>query len=512
MLLSLTLILFVFTAPVSAASAGTDTTHSSHVKKIKPQQSVTSGSVTVEGTKIDYTAKAGTIILKNREGKPTASMFYVAYTKKGVSDKSHRPVTFFWNGGPGSSTVWLHMGAFGPLRVQTADHTHTKAAPYKLLNNNYSLLDATDEVFIDAVGTGYSRVLGKDKGGVGKGSDFYGIDSDAQSFAQFIERYISQNNRWNSPKYIFGESYGTTRAALLSKILEEQDDIDLNGVVLLSCVLNFEAYSFNTGNDLPYELFLPSMAAVAWYHHKLPNRPEKLKPFLKKVEQFALGDYAAALAQGDKLDATTRSNIIERLHDFTGLDKQYISKANLRVTGLEFEKELLNKSDSTVGRLNARFAGPTMDPMSVTASYEPNDAAISSAYISTFNHYAHTVLDFGKNMMYRPFGGGRWDWKHGHRSHGQTWPGLPNVAADLANAMKYNPQLQVLVNNGYFDLGTPFYATVYSFDHMNIPPGLIKNIHMEYYHSGHMVYLHKESLKNLHDNTARFIKNTDNLK
>ncbi len=486
-----------------------------HVTPPKEQQSVTAGSVTIQGKRIEYTATTGTIILKDDNGKPTASMFYVAYTKKGTDNPTDRPVTFFWNGGPGSSTVWLHMGAFGPKRVETNDHTHTPAAPYKLLNNDNSLLDVTDEVFVDAVGTGFSRIIGKDKGGAGKPDDFFGVDADAQSFAHFIRNYLSDFNRWNSPKYIFGESYGTTRAALLSKVLGMRESIDLNGVILLSSIIDFHTASYNAGNDLPYELFLPSMTATAWYHHKLPNQPENLQPLLKEVEHFALTDYAEALAQGNNLDESKRSEIIGKLHMYTGLTESYINKANLRVTAGEFEKELLADSSMTTGRLDSRYSGPTMDPLSQTREYDPHSASISSAYVSLFNQYVHNELKFGKNMHYRPSYGGAnrdWEWKHRNSTNGQAWPGSPNVAVDMAQAMKYNPNLKVMVNSGYFDLGTPFFATDYTLDHMDIPADLQKNIESEYYESGHMVYLHLPSLKRLHDNVAAFITKTDNVK
>ena len=478
----------------------------------KPKTEVTQGSVTVEGHKIDYKATAGNIYLTNNEGDTTARMFFVAYDKVNKPKGSNRPVTFFWNGGPGSASVWIHMGAFGPRRVKINDHSHTPAAPYQLLNNNYSLLDATDEVFVDAVGTGFSRIINKKKGGAGRPDEFYGVDPDAQSFAQFIRKYITKYNRWNSPKYIFGESYGTTRAALLSKDLEMGQDIDLNGVVLLSSILDFHTASFNAGNDLPYELFLPSMTAVAWYHHKLPNQPAKLVPLLDQVKHFALNQYANALAQGNNLSTAERSDIASKLHQYTGLPESYIKKADLRVTGAEFGKELLADSNETTGRLDARFTGPTMDPLSETREYDPHSAAFSSAYISLFNNYVHNVLKYGRKMHYRPFGGGSWKWKHPVRTHGQAWPGSPNVAVDLTEAIKYNPHLKVLFNSGYFDLGTPFFATDYTVDHMNLPKKLQGNIQREYYRSGHMVYQHVPSLKRLHDNVAAFINKTDNLK
>jgi len=476
----------------------------------KEQKSVTQGSVTVEGQRIDYDATAGTIILKNDKGEPTGSMFYVAYTKRGVKNEKQRPVTFFYNGGPGSSTVWLHMGAFGPDRVVTADHTHTPAAPYQIVNNVYSLLDVTDEVFIDAMGTGYSRILSKDKGGVGEPKDFYGIDADTASFAQFISRYLSANGRWNSPKYLFGESYGTTRSAALVNYLQKHDDMDLNGVILLSSILDFRTASFNAGNDLPFETFLPSYAAVAWYHKKLPNQPAKLQPFLREVEKFAMTEYAQALNQGNALSQSEFEAVANKLHAYTGLSAAYIKKANLRVTASEFEHELLNGQDLTTGRLDARFTGPSMDPLGETADYDPQSAAISSAYVSAFNDYTRNTLKFETDKSYLPEKFHKWDWQHKNPNTGQAWPGLPNVAVDLAEAMKYNPDLQVLVNSGYFDLATPYYGTIYTMDHLPIQKNLQDHVHMAYYDSGHMVYAHTPSLKELHDNTAKFIKSTDN--
>ncbi|MBN2638976.1 MAG: hypothetical protein JXR65_07805 [Bacteroidales bacterium] len=489
--------------------------HSAKILIAKPEfrNVTTDGSVTVEGKKIDYTATAGNIYLTNDQGDTTARMFYVAYAKKGVQP-DHRPVTFFWNGGPGSASVWIHMGGFGPQRVKINDHSHTPAAPYTLQNNEYSLLDVTDEVFVDAVGTGYSRIIDSKEGGAGTPSEFYGIDGDGHSFAQFIRKYLSQFNRWNSPKYIFGESYGTTRAAVLSKELETQQSIDLNGVILLSSILDFHTASFNPGNDLPYELFLPSYTAVAWYHHMLPNQPKELLPLLKEVKQFALTDYAEALARGNNLDPATRASIVNKLHEYTGLPLDYLEKASMRVTGAEFEKELLSSKDETTGRLDARFIGPTMDPLSQTAETDPHSNAFSSAYISLFNDYAHSVLHYGQNMHYRPFAGNirQWNWKHRVPMAGQGFGGTPNVAVDLVQAIKINPDLKVLVNSGYFDLGTPFFATDYTVDHFDLPKSLQNNVEEKYYFSGHMVYQHQPSHKKLHDNVAEFIRETDNLK
>lgn len=510
-LLILLIGLYALSAMAFARAPATQPGVASHAVPPKEEQSVTHGSVTVEGRRIEYDATTGTIILRNQKGVPTGSMFYVAYTKRGVKNPSRRPIMFFYNGGPGSSTVWLHMGAFGPYRVVTADHTHTPAAPYGLVSNQYSLLDATDEVFIDAMGTGYSRIIDKDHGGAGVPKDFYGVDADVKSFAQFISRYLSKNGRWNSPKYLYGESYGTTRSAALVNYLERHDDMDMNGVILQSSILDFRTASFNAGNDLPFELFLPSYAAVAWYHHALPNRPARLQPLLRQVEHFAMNDYAHALLMGNALSTSQFTEIANKLHQYTGLSTAYIEKANLRVTASEFEHQLLSSQDLTTGRLDARFVGPSMDPLSEVAYYDPQAAAISSAYVATFNYYVHHTLKFGSGRRYIPETYHPWDWKHVNPTTGQTWPGSLNVAVDLADAIKYDPNLQLQVNNGYFDLATPFYATLYTMNHLQIPKDLQDHIHMEYYHSGHMLYVHFPSLKTLHNNVVRFIDSTDNL-
>ncbi|MDE2234220.1 MAG: peptidase S10 [Gammaproteobacteria bacterium] len=513
LVLYLSLALSVLALPAFAADKPSAKPAAGSAASATPQETATQGSVTVEGHRIDYKAIAGTLILKNKEGKPTGSMFYVAYLKDGA-DPAHRPVTFFYNGGPGSSTVWLHMGAFGPRRVVTEDHTHTPAAPYQLVNNDYSLLDATDEVFIDAMGTGFSRILGKDQGGVGTPKDFYGVDADGRSFAQFITEFLSKYGRWNSPKYLFGESYGTTRSAVLANDLETDDDVDLNGVVLLSEILNFNINAdfpeINPGVDLPYELMLPTFTATAWYHHKLPNQPAELQPLLQQVEQFAVNDYAKALQAGSTLDPTAKQHMAEQLHNYTGLPVSYLLRANLRVTAPEFEHELLLDSDEVTGRLDSRFSGPVMDPLSQASEYDPQSAAISSAYVAAFNDYVRKDLKFGEGMRYRPeinvFP--EWDFKHQQPGAPFALPFTPNVMPDLASAMIYNPDLKVLLNSGYFDLATPFYAAVFTMHHLPMPDKLQSNIQYAFYNSGHMVYAHIPSLKAIHDNTAKFIEST----
>jgi carboxypeptidase C (cathepsin A) len=492
--------------------------------------STTEGVLNGGGGHIAYTAVAGTITVGatdeedaqlGADGKPepgspaslekdpkdapaTAKMFYVAYFKKD-SDPETRPITFLYNGGPGSSTVWLHMGSFGPKHVETPDDQHLPAAPYKLIDNPNSLLDTSDLVFIDMPGTGFGRLYGKDPE-----KAFWGIDEDGHAFARFIARFISKYNRWNSPKYLFGESYGTTRSAVVANILENEDNIDLNGVILLSQIFNFtsdiDAARTNPGIDLPFETGLPTFAATAWYHHKLPNQPAELEPFLKEVEAYAMGDYARALAQGTDLSQSEKQAVAEKLHDYTGLSVAYLTRADLRVSGGGFTKNLQIDNDLTTGRLDTRFSGPNLDPLSEESEYDPQSSAISSAYVSLFNDYVRRDLKYGVGETYLPlaqFGGHEWDLKHNGN------PIDMNVSADLATAMKTNPRLKVLVNGGYYDLATPFYAALYEDKHLPIPESLAKNIQYAWYESGHMVYVRDESLKKLHDTVAEFIRSTD---
>ena len=492
-----------------------------------PSESATNGSVSVGGARIDYQAIAGTLVVHPKgwddavpppeaEGgddkNPTAeaAMFYVAYMKHGA-DPATRPITFLYNGGPGSATVWLHMGAFGPQRVVTADGVHSPAAPYHLVNNDESLLDASDLVFIDAPGTGFGRIAGKDKE---KG--FYGIDADAHAFGEFIQQFLAKYHRFDSPKYLFGESYGTTRSANLVNLLETEKAIDFNGVILLSQILNFDlsvdGAEVNPGVDLPYELALPTYAATAWYHHRLDPKFGDLTALLKDVEVFALGDYASALAAGATLPADKRREVIGKLHDYTGLPAAYIDRANLRVSGGEFEQNLQLDHEITTGRLDSRFSGPVIDPLEKEAEYDPQSAAISSAYVSSFNDYVRQVLKYGEGKTYINYAEvyKSWDMKHKPPGSDDASDRAGNVMPDLANALKYNPTLKVQMEYGYFDLATPFFEGLYEMHHLPMPASLQGNIEFRAYRSGHMVYANLDALKQLHDNVADFIHRTDN--
>jgi carboxypeptidase C (cathepsin A) len=518
-------------ATLPAASASADAVIAAAVKSedpkivtFKPEQQASKGSVTVAGKRLDYDAYAGTFVVHlkgyddvpqnvnkdDKIGPAEASMFYAAYFKGGVPS-AQRPITFLFNGGPGSSSVWLHMGAFGPRRVVTLDNAHTPAAPYSLVNNEYSLLDASDLVFIDAPGTGFSRVAGKDRE-----KAFFGVDPDAHAFAEFITDFLSKWGRWNSPKYIFGESYGTTRAAAVVHLLQTDSGVDLNGIILLSQCLNYDVLpdypELNPAVDQPYELWLPSYAATAWYHHRLPAAPKDLPSLMADVEHFTSGEYAAALDAGSTLEPAERAAVVKKLHEITGLPPAYIEKANLRISQGEFQKALLDDADLTTGALDTRFSGPTLDPMSKEAGYDPQSAAISSAYVSAFNDYVRKELKFGEGKAYRESLNLQ-DWNFSHRPPGsrQELNQQVNVMPDLAAAMKLNPNLKILVNGGYFDLVTPFFEGVYEMRHLPIPAALQKNIDFKFYESGHMVYAHEASLKALHDNVAEFIRHTNNL-
>ncbi len=440
-----------------------------------------------------------------------ASMFFAYYAKKGMGAGA-RPITFLFNGGPGSATVWLHMGAFGPKRVVTADNAHTPAAPYTLVDNTGSLLDASDLVFIDAPGAGFSRIAGKEKE-----KAFWGVDEDAHAFAEFVNQFLTRYSRWNSPKYIFGESYGTTRAAVLANLLENNYAVDLNGVIMLSQILSFDMSAdgpqVNPGVNLPYQLALPTYAATAWYHDKLPGKkPADLRTFLGAVQKFAMGDYALALQAGAALNEKQRRAVAGRLHAYTGLSTDYILKADLRIDGGMFEQNLQDAGETTTGRLDTRFKGPTLDPLAKEANYDPQSSAISSAYISAFNDYARTQLKYGDGRKYFLFAPlNDWNFKHQQPGQGQALQNPLNVMPDIAAAMIQNPNLKVQLNAGLYDLATPYYEGIYEMRQLPIPRKLQGNIEYKQYESGHMVYAHEESLKEIHDSVADFIRRTDNL-
>jgi carboxypeptidase C (cathepsin A) len=477
----------------------------------KEESSATDHTIRLGGQVIPYRAVAGTTLLRNDKGEPTGLMYSVAYTRTDVKDPSTRPVSFFYNGGPGSATLWLHLGAFGPRRAFTSDAAFTPPAPYRLVDNTETLLDKTDLVFIDAMGTGYSRILAP-----ATTKDFYGIDEDVDAFAQFIRTYLNRNNRWNSPKFLVGESYGTFRSAALVNHLQTREGMHFNGVVLISTVLDMSTITFGPGDDRSYVYYLPSYAAVAWYHRVLHSRPPELEAFLAEARRFAQGDYAAALAKGARISAEEKQAAAARMAAFTGLSEEYLLKANLRVTLAQFNVELARGRGLTTGRIDARFTGFTQNLLSEFAQGDPEGPAVGGAFTALINTYNHEELKFGRDRTYHTSSGGarEWNWKRRPATGGFPgapvrgggfFPGAPNVEGDLAQAMITNPRLLIEVENGIYDMATPFFATEFTMDHLGLPAEIQGHVEMKYYPAGHMMYLHDESRVRLHDNISAFI-------
>ena len=470
----------------------------------KEESSVTEHTIRLGGQTIPYKATASTTLLKNDKGDPAALLFSIAYTRSDVKDASTRPLAFIYNGGPGSSSVWLHMGAFGPRRIVTANAPQaTPPSPYKVVDNTDCLLDKTDMVFIDPVGTGYSHAVGK-----AQGKDFWGVDEDVKSLAQFILTYVSRNNRWNSPKFLIGESYGTFRSAALSHYLQSTNHMDFNGIVLVSSVLDVGTLSFKIGNEMPYVFYVPSYAAAAWINKMLKDRPDDLEAFLGEARQFASTEYLAALMKGSKLADAEKAGIAKKLSRFTGLSEDYLVKANLRVSLPQFNAELERSKGLTTGRYDARFTGPTYDLLTEQAEYDPSYTAVAGAFTAAINSYLREDLKFMSDRTYEilSFEPGRnWNWKHTVPGGGSFFPGSPNVEDDLIAAMLFNTHLQVQVENGYFDMATPFFATEWTMDHLLLPTSLRGNIHLDYYTAGHMMYLNDADHDKLAANVRAFI-------
>ena len=454
-------------------------------------------SVGVRGG-IAYRATAGTLTIRDKDGKPTASVFYVAYTTPRAPGR-RKPVTFFYNGGPGSASLWLHMGSFGPMRVQTANPEYIRPAPYAFGPNPDTLLDKTDLVFIDAVGTGYSRPLGD-----AKPADFYGVDQDVDAFAKAIMRYVTKNARWNDPKVIFGESYGTTRSAALAYALQDRG-MALNGVVLLSSILNYGIRQ--PGFDQLYIGYLPSYAATAWYHRKAGAGTE-LADWVEQARQFANGPYASALAKGQDLSAEEESQVAQAMSRFTGLSPDFQRRANLRVDLSRFQTELLRDRRQTIGRFDSRYLGTNPDAAGERPDYDPSDTAISGAFIANLHDYLSREIGYDSDMDYRlsarEGGEFRWSWEHRAPGGGQGAQQQPAVTVDLAAAMRTNPYLKVLSLNGYYDMATPFFSTERDLKHMMLEPSQRGNLQFHYYQAGHMVYLNPEELHRMRQDLDRW--------
>jgi len=470
----------------------------------EPASSVTEHQITIGGETVRYQATAGYLVLDDAEEKPVAKFGYTAYVRQGAGEPATRPVTFAYNGGPGSSSIWLHMGVLGPRRIVVADAEFTLPAPYEVVDNEHSILDVSDLVMIDPVGTGYSRPVGE-----AEGEDFWGVDQDIESVARFIKAWTTENGRWASPKILLGESYGGMRSGGVSWELLSTHGMALNGVVLVSPFMSYVSGFDGRGVDLPHVLFLPTLAATAWYHEALADRPEDLEAYIVEVRDFAYREYAPALLAGSRLGAEERAAVAARLARYTGVDEGYWERANLRVTHTQFVKELLRDRKQQAGRIDSRFAGPSFNLLGESMSYDPFNAAVAPAFTAAFLAYYHDELEFGRDMEYRVSGRlfGQWDWSHetpGIGGFGNEVP-FPNTSFDLAWAMGQNPGMKVLVQQGHYDLATPQAATEYAIEHMDLLPELRDNVSIEYYDAGHMMYLHPPSLVKYKEDLARFI-------
>jgi len=495
----------LFALPASAqrtaaapAPAERDTTKTAPTPIPNEMSSATDHTIRIGGQLVPYRATAATMLLKNDKDEAIGALYYTAYTRTDAKDASQRPLAFVYNGGPGSASAWLHMGAFGPRRVVTTDAAPTPPPPYQMVDNPNSLIDVTDMVFIDPVGTGFSKPVGK-----GTGKDFWGVDEDAKALAQFVSQYVSRNGRWASPKYLIGESYGTTRSAVLGDRLQ-RDGMTLNGIVLISSVLDFETLLFAPGHDLSYVLYLPSYAATAAYHKVIPA-PANMGAFLTEVRRYAMGDYAAALAAGATLPADRKAAVAKQLAAYTGLSEDYLLKADLRVPLRQFMAELQRSRGLVTGRLDSRFSGPLPDLLTENAPGDPQSAAITGAFTAAANAYLRGELKFETQDRYVMGGGVQWSWaREGQRG----WATTTYVGSDLTEALVTNPHLRIEIENGYYDLATPFFATEYTVTHLEgLSPDLRDNITLKYYDAGHMMYLYEPALAELKQNVARFIAN-----
>jgi carboxypeptidase C (cathepsin A) len=485
--------------PAAAPEAKAEAKGEEKDKKPAPEEksSRTQHSITLDGQKIPYTATAGTILLKDEDGTAKASVFYIAYTRDGVKDPAARPVTFSFNGGPGAASLWVHMGAFGPKRVERDDEGMATKPPGRLVDNDLSLLDVTDLVFIDPVDTGYSRTVpGQDA------KQFHGVRQDVESVGEFIRLWTTRNERWASAKFIAGESYGTTRAAGLADFLAERYGMQLNGLVLVSSVLNWQNQEFNVGNDIAPIIHLPTYAATAWYHKKLPAELQgNLQTTLKEVEEFARTDYALALLQGDRLPDARRREIAAKVARYTGLSPEYVERSNLRIDIYRFLKELLRDQGKTVGRLDSRFTGRDLDSAGEAFEYDPSSVSLDGPYVAALNDYIRRELKFKEDLAYERLSRRVYPWSfEGYENR------YLNMAEDLRRAMVRNPDLKVLITSGYYDLATPYYDAYFTVDHLGLPPELRGNVSITTYEAGHMMYIRKADHRKLKQDIVEFLR------
>ncbi len=502
----LALSISIAVAPAVAQENSQDTI-AAGVENPGPESAVTSHSIRIDGQTVKYTATAGWLIMENEKGEPIARFGYTAYERDGVTDRTRRPITFAFNGGPGSASTWLHMGILGPRRVVVTDEGYTPPPPSELVDNEFSILDVTDLVMVDPVGTGFSEPLGE-----AEGEDFWGVDQDIRSVGAFIRKYVTETGRWGSPKYILGESYGGIRTAGLVHDLQSRHGMNFNGVVLVSPFLNMGSGIDGARIDLPHVLYLPTLAATAWYHGAIPDKPARLEDFLSEVERFAYDEYAPALLKGYAIPEAEKREVATRLARYTGTSEDYWLKADLRVTHPQFLQELKRDERRIAGRIDSRFIGPAVNPLGETMDYDPFFPAIGPAFTAAFLQYLHDELTFRPDAEYR-FSGGTsdWDWKHappGGRGWASPWADL---RPDLAMALTMNPGLHVLVQQGYYDLATPALATKHDIDHLDVADEARDRIRLEFYEAGHMMYLHGPSRQKFRDDLAGFIRDTDRL-
>ncbi len=455
--------------------------------------SVTHHTAKIGGQQITYTATAGTYVLKTDEGTALASVFFVAYTKDGVEDISKRPIAFSYNGGPGSASMFVHMG-FGPRRVVLTSDGHGTPAPYSVVDNDDSFLDATDIVFIDAISTGYSRPAPGENP-----NQFHGLNEDAAAFANFVRLYVTRNLRWDSPKYLIGESYGTTRSGALAGVLQQRYQMYLNGIVLVSAVLNFQTLRSAPGNDLPYISYFPTYATTAWYHHLLSADMQKLtvEQIAQQAREFADGEYASALMKGDQLSAGERQKVVQQIAKFTGLSPKYIESADLRITSRRWFKELERDKRRTIGRLDSRFLGIDVDAAGEGPEYDASEASYEGAFVATFMDYVRRELKYETDIEMLPSGPVQ-PWNYPQNQYG-------DVSETLRAAMTRQSHLKVLVVAGYYDVACVFHGAEYTVNHMGLDPAVKKNISFTYYEAGHMMYIDEKSHDKLHKDVVNVI-------
>lgn len=466
---------------------------------------VTEHSARIGGKNIKYTVTAGTMLMKNDSDEPTALFGYTAYVAKDAN-LNERPIMFAYNGGPGSASLWLHMGILGPQRAIVTDAGWSENGPYRRVNNEYSIIDEVDLVMIDPVGTGFSKPVG-----VGKGEDFWGVDQDIKSVSEFIVQYLTENKRWASPKYILGESYGGMRSGGVAHYLLTRHMVALNGVVLVSPFMELATGFAGLGIDLPHVMFLPTFAATANYHGALAQKREDIQAFMAEVGDFALNEYAPALLMGNRLDENQRREVIARLAAYTGLSEAYWDRADLRIDEGRFTKELFRERGITIGRVDSRFSGNMINRLGESMSYDPMTTSIGPGYLAAFMDYYQNDLGVEDVGNYAVFGDvfTQWDWSHAQPDvQGFRLP-MPNTAIDLEHTMQQNPSMRVLVQQGYYDLATPHLATEYFVDHLEISEALRDNIEVAYYEAGHMMYTHEPSMKQFKADLARFIRNAE---